>query len=287
MSAWYPDFYPAFRCRAAECRHSCCRGWEIDVDEASAEGYRELPGELGDALRAALFADQEGWHFLLTEEERCPFLQKDGLCRLILQLGEEALCDICALHPRFFQEIGEDELWGLGLSCEAATALLLERDALRFTCDETGENADLPGLLERLGIDLPPALLRYAPRINERRRRELLRRFRDTEPIDEAWPRELDALKAAPLPETVDAARYQRIYEYLFFHQIEKLEDEGAERVAAYAGDMTDLLALWDARVPDTAGHLRRLSEQIEYSTENVERLIQFGIRSSEFGIEG
>ena len=37
---------------------------------------------------------------------------------------------------------------------------------------------------------------------------------------------------------------------------------------------MTDLLALWDAQAPDTAGHLRRLSEQIEYSTENVERIV-------------
>ena len=214
MSVWYPDFYPAFRCRAAACLHSCCRGWEIDVDEASAGRYRKLSGLLGDALREALFENEEGWHFRLDGEERCPFLQKDGLCRLIRELGEEALCDICALHPRFFQELGEDELWGLGLSCEAVTALLLERDALRFTCDETGENADLPGLLERLGIDLPPALLGYTPRIDGARRRELLRRFRATEPIDKDWPRELEILETAPLPETAEAADYQKIYEY-------------------------------------------------------------------------
>ena len=172
MSIWYPSFYPAFRCKAAACRHSCCRGWEIDVDEGSAALYRELPGKLGEDLRAALFEDGEGWHFRLTAEERCPLLQQDGLCRLIRELGEEALCDICALHPRFFQEIGEDELWGLGLSCEAVTELLLRQPALRFTCRETGETADLEGLLRRLGFDPPQALLRYAPRIDEARRRE-------------------------------------------------------------------------------------------------------------------
>jgi lysine-N-methylase len=279
MSTWVPDFYPAFRCRAAACLHSCCRGWEIDVDEESAAYYRQLPGELGDALRAALFADEEGWHFCLDGEERCPFLQKDGLCRLIRELGEEALCDICALHPRFFQEIGEDELWGLGLSCEAVTALLLERDGLRFVCRETGESVDFPGLLRRLGLKLPPALLRYAPRLDEAGRRALIDRFRATEPIDQAWPRELETLEAAPLPERVDAARYQRIYEYFFFRQLERLEDLGAEALADYAAAVTELLALWDAREPDTAGHLRRLSEQIEYSTENVERLIRFGIK--------
>ena len=60
MPSVYPDFYPRFRCRAERCRHSCCRGWEIDVDEASAAYYRALPGELGDALRAALTEDEEG-----------------------------------------------------------------------------------------------------------------------------------------------------------------------------------------------------------------------------------
>ena len=274
MSVWMPEFYPAFRCRAGACRHSCCRGWEIDVDDASARRYQETPGALGDALRAALFADDEGWHFRLDGEERCPLLQPDGLCRLIREAGEEALCDICALHPRFFEELGEDELWGLGLSCEAAAELLLGQAELRFVCSETGERETLPGLLGRLGLSVPPGLLRYAPRLDEARRRELMTRFAATEPIDEDWPRELEALASAPLPERGEVGAYQRVYEYLFFRQIERLEDFGAAAVADYAAAMTDLLALWDALEPDTAGHLRRLSEQIEYSTENVERIV-------------
>lgn len=28
-----PDFYPAFHCIASACRHSCCVGWEVDVDQ--------------------------------------------------------------------------------------------------------------------------------------------------------------------------------------------------------------------------------------------------------------
>ena len=275
MSVWYPSFYPAFRCKAEACGHSCCRGWEIDVDEDSAALYRELPGALGEDLRAALFEDGEGWHIRLTAEERCPFLQPDGLCRLIRELGEETLCDICALHPRFFQEIGEDELWGLGLSCEAVTELLLRESALRFSCRETGETTDFEGLLPRLGIEAPQDLLRYTPRIDESRRRELLARFAATEAIDEAWPRELAALKDSPLPKAKEGRVYQRIYEYVLFRQIERTEDWEWESLAAYARLCTDLLVLWDALEPDTAGHLRRISEQIEYSTENVDRLLR------------
>lgn len=274
MSTWYPSFYPAFRCRAKRCRHSCCRGWEIDVDEQSAARYRKLPGELGDELRRALFSDEEGWHFRLDGEERCPFLEADGLCRLIKNLGEEALCDICALHPRFFEELDADELWGLGLSCEEATALLLGEKALRFVCGETGEILDLPGLVHYVGLAVPRETLRYRPRIDEQRRWEILRLFGKTEPIDEAWAEELKALEASPLPQAGRDEDYQRIYEYLLYRQIEKAEERDWESIADYAALSTDFVALWDAQEKDTAGHLRRFSEQIEYSTENVEILM-------------
>ena len=274
MSVWYPSFYPAFRCRADRCRHSCCRGWEIDVDEDSAELYRSLPGELGEELRQALFSDEEGWHFRLNEEERCPFLEADGLCRLIKRLGEEALCDICALHPRFFEELDADELWGLGLSCEEATALLLKEKELRFVCRETGESLDLPGLLHSVGLAVPGENLRYHLRIDEQRRREILRRFGETEPIDETWPGELKALEHSPLPQAGEGEDYQRIYEYLLYRQIERAEERDWESIADYAALCTDFVALWDALEEDTAAHLRRFSEQIEYSTENVEILM-------------
>ena len=32
-----PDFYPEFACIASRCGHSCCVGWEVDVDEDSLE----------------------------------------------------------------------------------------------------------------------------------------------------------------------------------------------------------------------------------------------------------
>ena len=182
MSVWEPALYKAFRCLAGDCRHSCCRGWEIDVDEESAAYYRALPGRLGDDLRAALAQDEEGFHFRLTDGGRCPFLRPDGLCRLIRELGEDALCDICALHPRFFEELGEEELRGLGLSCEAVCALLTESAApLRFVSDE-GESLSFPALLDRLGIDPQGAPLRFTPDPSEARCAEILRRLSETPP---------------------------------------------------------------------------------------------------------
>lgn len=282
MTEIYPDFYDRFRCLAGNCRHSCCRGWEIGVDPESAERYRGMAGDLGEALRAALCESGDGCSFRLTEDERCPFLRPDGLCRLILEAGEDALCDICALHPRFFTELGEFSLSGLGLCCEAVCALLLAAPELRFA-SSAGEDLSLSGLLLRLGVRLPEARLRYRPNADSEQFRELLRRYGDCEPIDGAWTAELAELNAA-LPEAAeragrrvegyDAAAYDRIYGYILYRRLERLPEYGIEPLLAFARDACDLIFLCETVRGELPERLRRWSEEVEYSTENVGRLM-------------
>ena len=77
-----PDFYDSFKCIADKCRHSCCIGWEIDIDEDSYDYYMGLEGEIGEELRANI-SNQPEPHFCLCTDERCPFLEKNGLCKLL------------------------------------------------------------------------------------------------------------------------------------------------------------------------------------------------------------
>ena len=121
-----PDYYKEFHCIAGACRHSCCVGWEIDIDLETAERYRNLTGELGERLRAHI-AWQDPPHFILGEGGRCPFLNGDNLCDLILTLGEEQLCGICSDHPRFRNELPGRVETGIGLCCEEAARLILSR----------------------------------------------------------------------------------------------------------------------------------------------------------------
>ena len=126
MLTVYPDYYPAFRCIAGACRHSCCIGWEIDIDEESLARYQAMPGPLGERLRGHISADDPP-HFVLGEGERCPFLNQDNLCDLILAGDEELLCQICDDHPRFRNFLpGYTEI-GLGLCCEGAAQLILSQ----------------------------------------------------------------------------------------------------------------------------------------------------------------
>ena len=126
-----PEDMQAFRCLAGACRHTCCRGWEIDVDEESAARYRTAEGAIGERLRANLETDETGTHFRLDAQERCPFLNGEGLCDLILEMGEDALCQICRDHPRFRNFYSDHVEIGLGLVCEAAARQVVERECRR------------------------------------------------------------------------------------------------------------------------------------------------------------
>lgn len=269
----YPDFYDRFACRAGGCRHSCCRGWEIDVDGESDKYYKEVPGELGDKLRRSIQRDTEGAHFILTGDERCPFLRADGLCELIVDLGEDALCDICALHPRFYEDLDDAELCGLGLSCEAVCALLLENgEPLRFLDDERGETLTMQELLSRLDLTVDPACLHFD---GERPSAAFFARMAETEAIDERWPEELERVRAAlPGLRLPTGARYDRILQYLLYRQLERTADAGMAALQHYARESTAFVAAWDAMEGFDPEHLRRFSEQIEYSTENVDILL-------------
>lgn len=117
-----PDFYDSFHCIAGKCTDTCCVGWEIDIDEASAKRYAKVKGAFGEKLRENI----EDNHFKLSPGDRCPFLRQDGLCDMICHLGEDSLCDICREHPRFVEVYGDIMEKGIGLCCEEGVRLLLE-----------------------------------------------------------------------------------------------------------------------------------------------------------------
>ena len=55
MTLIYPATADAFRCIADACRHTCCKGWEIDIDPNTRAKYAAMtgprPGRSGCATR--------------------------------------------------------------------------------------------------------------------------------------------------------------------------------------------------------------------------------------------
>ena len=297
-----PDYYTKFQCIADRCRHSCCIGWVIDVDSNTLDYYHTIEGELGERLKNGIDEDGETPHFILGEGERCPFLNQNGLCDLILELGEDSLCQICTDHPRFRNFYADSVEIGLGLCCEAAGRLLLgAAEPMKLTVVED-DGADEPadpeeaGLLALRGSLFDMMQDRSLPVFQ---RAEKLLPADDIdwqdwsaflltlERLDERWA-ELLRLLPAPcrpfIPETLETPFEQLMCCLLYRHLPGALEDgdiDGRIRFCALMWQLiARLCALTGCASLDELTELARLySSEIEYSDENtcaiLERMAQ------------
>ncbi len=124
MKLYAPSYYKQFRCIADKCEHSCCVGWEIDIDQDTLQKYKNLDCGYKSVIADSISMDGTP-HFKLDKSERCPHLNECGLCEIILNIGEDHLCDICREHPRFYNFSSIAEM-GIGASCPEAARVILD-----------------------------------------------------------------------------------------------------------------------------------------------------------------
>ena len=296
MLTVYPDYYPAFRCIAGTCRHSCCIGWEIDIDEDSLAKYRVMPGELGDRLRSHISQDEPP-HFVLGEGERCPFLNENNLCDLILAGGEGLLCQICDDHPRFYNLLPGRQEVGLGLCCEGAAQLILSRnEPVALICEGEAEDTDpetesLLALREKAFAIAQDRTLSMDKRMD---RLLLLCNacepghpadwadvFLELERLDEGWTPLLQALerdgKKAPSPSLPEEVWEQLLVYFLYRHFVTAWDDGDVGSKAGFAVLSVRLLRCLKGLFPEMElSELARMySAEVEYSTENLDILFE------------
>ena len=297
-----PEGYTDFACTAGQCRHTCCAGWEIDIDPATQAAYRAMPGKMGDRLRQSIDWTEDGASFHLTENERCPMLRDDGLCDVICKLGQDALCQICTDHPRFRHFYADRVEIGLGFCCEEAARMQLAR-TLPFRLSVL-ENDGLPGepnaqeqaffhwrdtlmaaavmrtltLETRMTRIMQLAGLSSLPAVQETARFCLT-----LEQLDDAWTQQLTnfvAISSAPraLPSSLDIPAEQLLCYLLYRHLPDALED------GQPLAQLALCLALWQLCLALCAAHsapslavltdlARMMSAEIEYSQENLDAL--------------
>ena len=294
MLTVYPDYYPAFRCIAGACRHSCCIGWEIDIDEESLARYKAMPDPLGERLRRNISADDPP-HFVLGEGERCPFLNERNLCDLILEGGEGLLCQICDDHPRFRNFLpGYTEI-GLGLCCEGAAQLILsQEESVQFLSEGNWEEKD-PDAEALLALRQQAfAIVQDRSLPIDRRMDKLLLLCQACEPghpanwvdvflelerLDENWTAMLQKLeqdgKTAPVPDVPDVWWEQLLVYFLYRHFLTAWEDGDVGSKAGFAVLSVRLLRCLKGLFPqvELAELARMYSAEVEYSTENLDIL--------------
>lgn len=295
-----PDYYPQFRCIADQCKHSCCIGWEIDIDEDSLARFRIVDGALGQQLKEHI--DMEGTpHFRLLADDQCPFLNEKNLCSLIIELGEDCLCQICADHPRFRNAFSDRTEMGLGLTCEAAAQLILSRakpvtlvtleddgnserpdederallsarnNALAIVQDRSFSVSErMANLMDFFGFTLPP----YSPA-------QWAEVYLELERLDERWTQILHKLQQ-PIPKVdlspLDTAFEQLLVYFIFRHLPAALNDGDIGSKLGFAVQSVTLLqwlcaAVGCSDLDDLTELSRMYSSEIEYSDENLDIL--------------
>ena len=145
MKVFVPNYYKNFSCIANKCKHSCCIGWEIDIDNESLEKYKNINSDFGKLLNNNIAFNGECASFILDKNERCPFLNNRNLCDIILNLGEDSLCQICSDHPRFRNYFSDRVEIGLGLCCEEVARIIVSQKE-HFTLIEASDDGDSDSL---------------------------------------------------------------------------------------------------------------------------------------------
>ena len=117
-----PEYYSDFKCIASNCPDNCCIGWQICLDEKTAQNYLSSSLSISNVAKSYLRGSKNS-RFLALKNGRCPYLDEKNLCEVIKEKGEEYLCEVCANHPRFTKDLGDAKLIFLSLSCPQASKL--------------------------------------------------------------------------------------------------------------------------------------------------------------------
>ncbi len=288
MKEVFPNYYEKFHCIADRCRHSCCIGWEIDIDEDTMDLYHSLGGEMGERIRQNIEGDVP--HFRLAEGDRCPFLNERGLCDIILELGDGAISDICYLHPRFsnFHETFTET--GLGLSCEEAARVVLtfhEKFSIPLPEeakeDEFFKNRqEVFRVLQNRDVSILKRLETLAEKFGMEFRfsnEELYSLYMSLERLDKAWEEELQKLKVKEDTKIFEREDLQIFFEQLACYFIFRHFESGVGFALVSTWVLGIICATCETE-EEMLDAVRMYSSEIEYSEENTQKVKEWILNS-------
>ena len=115
--------YDKFKCIADKCEFTCCKGWEINIDNSA---YNKWKNENLDYLLEKVEAkDKKEVYFINKENhEDCPFLDKQGLCNIVKNHGEEYLSLTCHTFPRIENVFDDRRELSLSCSCKEVVEII-------------------------------------------------------------------------------------------------------------------------------------------------------------------
>ncbi len=108
MSIYYrqPRYFGDFHCIGNACKDNCCWGWRIHWKKEEIDKLKSAENctsQLKELIEESFVPDeaQEGMYRVkFHEQEKCPLLNEEGLCRIQKELGVEYMSNTCMIYPR-------------------------------------------------------------------------------------------------------------------------------------------------------------------------------------------
>lgn len=300
MKLYTPNYYKNFKCIAEKCKHNCCIGWEIDIDEDTYEYYQTIKGKFSKRFKNDIVLNDGCAGFRLDGKGRCAFLNKNNLCDIILNLGEDALCQICSDHPRFRNFYDNTIEIGLGLCCEEAGRLILgqnEKFKLVILDEDLDDNCEdeFLKLKESIFVELQDEnhslkekvstlLNKNNIEINKKDFNEWVDFFISLERLDDNWTNLLHDLNATNFENAFLTTDFDKIFEKLLLYFIYRHLDEMNENKIKFAVFSVFFISqicryhvvkYGNLQFEDIVEYARMYSSEIEYSDENIEKIIE------------
>ena len=283
MKDIFPNYYTKFKCIADKCKHSCCIGWEIDIDEDTMDLYASLDGEFADRILQNI--EGETPHFVLREGNRCPFLNQSGLCDIICEFGDDALCDICYLHPRFSNDYEDFTETGLGLCCEEAARIILTDDEkFSLPLPTSAENdeffikrSEVFDILQDRSIGFAQRFRKLADKYGvsfEFSDEALYNLYFSLERLDNGWEKHLEKLKYSQSMIAFEREDLQIFFEQLACYFVFRHFENGVEFALLSCLVLGKICA--KSTIDEVLDVARMYSAEIEYCEENTEKIINF-----------
>lgn len=297
MEIFAPLYYKNFKCIASGCKHSCCVGWQIEVDRVTCEKYLTLKGDYAQKIRESL-TKKNPRRFKMTKNKRCPHFDEKGLCKIILNYGEDFLCEICREHPRFYNRTARGLEVGVGISCPTACELVLTSDGYdNFTkVGEVDSVEDLPTLdcLAFLTEIFKITADRSTPLSNRFDKIEKLYGVSLGEQSDERWRKIINALEYLHEDRKVLFLNFsthseisnafekqiERAFAYFIYRHLPTAQNKDEFRKTLgfclfCTGLLISLINFTNAKTLDEIIDLAvTVSEEIEYSLDNKEQIL-------------
>ena len=283
MKEYVLSYYPDFKCIAEKCKHTCCAGWEMNIDSATLDVYKKHTSCFKQRLQSGINFKKS--RFKSDKTGRCAFLTDNGLCDIIINLGEQM---------------------GLGFCCEQATKIILAYEKKIDVVLVSDDGNDLePTFIQTQILNFRQKALDIiqdrSRDINDRLERLLLlcsasirvgdfkkitRRLRAFERLEKAWLVRLKKLSKNGFSLKVDASNALYCEQFLV-NSIYRLVSDAEDTIAVRNRVLSCIISWFIingifemenqnqdefALICDV---VRAYSAEVEYSQKNLEKLFE------------